>query len=133
MDLRDGAVARPDPEESTEMLRERLRTVLLLCLLAIALFAVSDLIWSSRRGWRSSTVSARRPDSAPDRRAVCADPRERGALIAVGLTSIALMYALGTVSAVAAATGDQPMLSVAVAFRHRHVAALGVARSWRWC
>jgi PAS domain S-box-containing protein len=119
MDLREGGQSQSQTsDESTEMLRRRLRTALLLCLLPIALFAVFDLylvepgrlafFYALKLGALVLALTAAQ---------FLRRPRGRGAVIGVGLTCIAIMYALSTASAVAAREpATTPMLSVAVAF-----------------
>jgi PAS domain S-box-containing protein len=105
------------PDESTEMLRQRLRTALLLCLPAIAMFAVFDLYLVAPGqlpyyyGLKLGALAVALTAAQFLRR-----PRGRGAVIAVGLTCIAAMYALSTASAVAAREPvTTQILNVAVA------------------
>src|SRR5215470_257300 len=105
-------------DESSELLRRRLRTVLLLCVPPIALFAVLDLyLLEPGRLALFYALKLAALTIALAAYWFVRQPRGRGALIAVGLTYIATMYALSTTSAVAVREAvTTQILNVVVAF-----------------
>ena len=116
-------------DEGTEMLRQRLRTALVLCLPPIAMFAVFDLylVAPGRLAFFYSLKLVALAVALAATRFL-RPPRDRGTVIAVGLTCIAAMYALSTASAVAAhePTTTQ-ILNVAVALGTATLLPWGVA------
>jgi len=115
--------------ESTELLRQRLRTVLLLCVPPIALFAILDL-YLVEPGQLAFFYALK---LAALTVALAAywflhQPRRRGALIAVGLIYIATMYALSAASGAAAREViTTQILNVVVAFGTATLLPWGVA------
>lgn len=104
-------------DESTELLRRRLRTVLVLCVPVIALFAILDLYLEPGRLALFYALKLAALTVALAAYWFVRQPRGRDALVAVGLTYIATMYALSTASGVAAREAvTTQILNVAVAF-----------------
>src|SRR5262245_22621890 len=105
------------PDESTELLRRRLRTVLVLCVPPIALFAILDLYLEPGRLALFYALKLAALTVALAAYWFVRQPRGRDALIAVGLIYIGTMYALSTASGVAAREAvTTQILNVVVAF-----------------